>query len=231
LNEVLEGHEGVQLIFNVGRQDYAKGFYEELLAFDRLLEKHPELIGKVILYQLVVPSRESIPAYIEYKEKITALAKSINQKYKSAIIMSEDETEENAQYPGRPVRQLHGAMARPRYLAHLAATHIQSIPTKADGMNLVAKEGGLIGKPTMVQVLGQVAGAAEELGDYSILINPDDTEAFADALYQAYTMGEEEKRTRKAGMEEVVVSNDVYGWWTNAQEPAFQKVWDEKRKG
>jgi trehalose-6-phosphate synthase len=229
LNSVLERSEGVQLIFNVGRQDYAKGFYEELLAFDRLLEKHPELIGKVILYQLVVPSREVIPAYKEYKEKIIALAKSINEKYKSAIVVGEDDSEDTTQYPGRPVRQVHGAMARPRYLAHLAATDIQSIPTKADGMNLVAKEGALVGKPTMVQILGKVAGAAEELGDYSILIDPDDIEAFADALYQSYVMAEEEKRQRKAGMEDVVTSNDVFGWWTNAQEPAFQKVWDDKQ--
>ncbi len=220
----------MQMIFNAGRLDYTKGFYEELLAFDRLLEKHPELIGKIILYQLVIPSRESIPAYKEYKDDIIQLAEKINAKYKSVLIpgATSESQESFIAYEEMPVRQVHAHMDRPIYLAHVMTADIQSVPTKADGMNLVAKEGAVVGKPGMVQVLGKAAGAAEELGEHALLIDPTDTESFADTLYEAYVMTEEEKLRRKNGLAEAVKENDVFSWWTKEQEPAFQAVWNEK---
>ncbi len=230
LEKVLQKND-VQLIFNAGRLDYTKGFYEELLAFDRLLEKHPELIGKITLYQLAFPSRESIEAYKEYKESIAKLAKQINEKYRPLITQGvSDEIDAPFQrYPGMPVRQVHGQMGRSRYLAHLHIADIQSIPTKADGMNLVSKESAVVGKPTTVQILGKAAGVAEEFGEYTLLVDPKDTESFSDVLYRAYMMEESERRERKSKMLEAVNTNDVFSWWSKEQEPAFQQIWDEKR--
>ena len=230
LNRDLRKDGEVQLIFNAGRLDYIKGFYEELLAFDLLLEKHPELIGKIALYQLVIPSRECIDAYKEYKVKIVELAEKINRKYQSTITgeSSPKETGSFSAYDNMPVRQVHAHMDRPIYLAHLHIADIQSVPTKADGMNLVAKEGAVVGKDTMVQLIGKVAGAAEELADSALVIDPDDTESFADTLYEAYIMNDEEKRKRKQMMERTIQNNDVFSWWSKEQGPTFQKVWDEK---
>lgn len=230
LNRDLRKDGEVQLIFNAGRLDYIKGFYEELLAFDLLLEKHPELIGKIALYQLVIPSRECIDAYKEYKVKIVELTEKINRKYQSTITgeSSSKETGSFSAYDNMPVRQVHAHMDRPIYLAHLHIADIQSVPTKADGMNLVAKEGAVVGKDTMVQLIGKVAGAAEELADSALIIDPDDTESFADTLYEAYIMNDEEKRKRKQMMERTIQNNDVFSWWSKEQGPTFQKVWDEK---
>lgn len=221
----------VQLILNAGRLDYIKGFYEELLAFDLLLEKHPELIGKIALFQLVIPSRESIDAYKEYKVKIVELAEKINRKYQAAITTGSalQETDSFSAYNSMPVRQVHAHMDRPIYLAHLSVADIQSVPTKADGMNLIAKEGAVVGKDTMVQLIGKVAGAAEELADSAFIIDPDDTESFADTLYEAYIMNDEEKRRRKSIMEKTIQNNDVFSWWSKEQGPTFQTVWNEKQ--
>lgn len=230
LDKDLRKNGEVQLIFNAGRLDYIKGFYEELLAFDLLLEKHPELIGKIMLYQLVIPSRENIDEYKEYKKQIIDLSEKINEKYRALITQktASKDTKEFVAYEGMPVRQVHAHMDRKIYLAHLHVADIQSVPTKADGMNLIAKEGAVVGKSTMVQLLGKVSGAAEELGEYSLLIDPENTEAFADTLYHAYMMTDAEKKNRKGGMLEVVQNNDVFSWWLKDQEPAFQQVWDEK---
>ncbi|MBY0111165.1 trehalose-6-phosphate synthase [Patescibacteria group bacterium] len=228
LEQVLEAND-VQMVFNVGRLDYSKGFYEELLAFDRMLEQHPELIGKIVLYQLVVPSREDIPAYKEYKEKIVELARQINEKYKTAIVQEEESSDESSpRYRGRVVRQLHDSMGRARYIAHLHEAEIQSVPTLSDGMNLVAKESAVVGGPSTVQILGEAAGAAEELGDYVLLIDPQDTQAYADALYRAYTMSDTERQERKEKMAATVTENDVFSWWSQDQEPMFQAIWDKK---
>src|SRR5437667_8342600 len=47
---------GCQLILGSDRLDYSKGIPERLRAFRTALERHPELRGRVILIQVVVPS-------------------------------------------------------------------------------------------------------------------------------------------------------------------------------
>jgi trehalose 6-phosphate synthase len=214
----------VKVIFDGSRLDFIKGLYEELLAFDLLLEKHPELVGKIVLCQLVVPSREFSSQYREYKEKIVTLAEKINEKYRKAL---NGEGKEGGPYGRMPVRQIHAHMARSHYTAYLHVADIQSIPTLVDSMNLVAKEGAVAGKDTMVQVLGKDAGAAVELGEFALLVDPRDTEALADTLYAAYAMDEDERRERKEAMAGFVTQHDVYAWW-GMQEPVFQEIWDEK---
>jgi trehalose 6-phosphate synthase/phosphatase len=202
-----------QVIFNAGRQDYSKGFLEELHAFDLLLKTHPELIGRVVLYQLIIPSRGAVSEHRKYKEEVVALAKKINRRY------------------GTVVRQTHAHMSRTRYLAYLNVADIQSVPTKSDGMNLIAKESAVVGNPTTVLILGRNAGAAEELGEHALLIDPDSIGEFADTLFRALTMSEVERRRRKNALKSIVTANDVFCWWSCAQEPLFQRVWDEKRCG
>lgn len=209
LDTVLRRDKELQIIFDAGRQDYAKGFLEELLAFDLLLERHPELAHKVILMQLVIPSRTDVGAYRDYKHRIIALAREINLKYGRKV-----------------VRQIHGSMSTSRYLAHLHVANVQSIPTLSDGMNLIAKESAIVGHKTTVLVLGREAGVAEEFGAHALTVDPRDADLFADALYQALTMRLRERRRRKSRLKGIVTMHDVYDWWVEGVEPVFQRVWD-----
>ena len=52
-----------QLILGVDRLDYSKGIPERFLALARTLEKYPELVGRIALVQLVIPSRTEVPEY------------------------------------------------------------------------------------------------------------------------------------------------------------------------
>src|SRR5438045_5116801 len=52
-----------QLILGSDRLDYSKGIPERLRAFRTALEFHPELHGRVVLSQVVVPRRGHIPRY------------------------------------------------------------------------------------------------------------------------------------------------------------------------
>ncbi len=211
LKKVSRNNDTPQVIFNAGLQDYSKGFLQELQAFELLLEKHPEMIGKVLLYQLVIPSRGSIKDHREYKNDIVALARKINRRY------------------GPVVRQAHTHMNRKRYLAYLNVADVQDVPTMSDGMNLIAKESAIVGNPKTVLVLGKNAGVAEELGDHALLIDPRNIEQFADTLYRALTMNEPERRRRKSAMKSRVTANDVFNWWSDLQEPLFQEAWDSMR--
>ena len=46
----------VRVVLSVERLDYTKGTYAKLLAFEALLDAHPELIGKVTLITICVPA-------------------------------------------------------------------------------------------------------------------------------------------------------------------------------
>jgi trehalose 6-phosphate synthase len=199
-----------KMLFSAGRLDYSKGFFEELQAFDLLLENHPELIDSIMLYQLVIPSRNSIAVYRDYKERIRVLASSINKKYGKRV-----------------VRQVHRPMSRASYLAYLNVASINSVPTKADGMNLIAKEWAVVGNPSAVLLLGHKAGAAEELGQNALLIEPGNTAAFAAAIYSALTMNEDERQRRKRMLKRTVTLNDIFNW-ASEQESVFQMIWNER---
>ena len=81
-----------------------------------------------------------------------------------------------------------------------------------DGMNLVAKEFAAA-RPDLggSLILSQFTGAARELTD-ALLVNPYDTESFADAIHHAMEMPQEEKEKRMQKMREIVGQNNIYRW-------------------
>ena len=111
--------------------------------------------------------------------------------------------------------------------AHLHTADVLSVPSLADGMNLVCKEGAVVGKPSMVLLLGEKTGAAEEFVSDALLFNPIDIDAFVHTLYIALTMSRVEQMKHKRNLKSIVIRNDVVEWW-NEQEILFQQVWDRK---
>ena len=58
------------------------------------------------------------------------------------------------------------------------------------------------------------AGSYEELKDYSINVNPFDVTQTAEALYQAVTMDENERKKRINGLKGVIQERNIYHWIT-----------------
>jgi trehalose 6-phosphate synthase len=79
-------------------------------------------------------------------------------------------------------------------------------------MNLVAKEGPLVNSRSGVVILSENAGAHAELGEWALTVNPFDLEAQADALHQALTMSETERRYRAEAIAAFVREHDVEAW-------------------
>jgi trehalose 6-phosphate synthase len=84
-----------------------------------------------------------------------------------------------------------------------------------DGMNLVAKEyvaaqsGG-----DGVLVLSEFAGAARELAD-ALIVNPYDTEQFAEAIRFGLEMDAAERRARMQRLGRQVDEHNIYRWAAN----------------
>jgi len=190
---------GCQLILGSDRLDYSKGIPERLRAFRTALERHPELRGRVILIQVVVPSRVEIPRYHEFKERIDRLVGDINGRFSTSTWL--------------PVQYHFRSLDRDDLLAHYRACDIGFVTPLKDGMNLVAKEYCACRiEENGVLILSQFAGAAEQLKRDAVLVNPYDVEQMADTILTAFRMSEAERSARMKRMRRVVSHEDVFLW-------------------
>lgn len=187
------------VVLGVDRLDYTKGLPEKFEAFRELLRRHPELRGRIVLQQHVIPSRQRVPQYAEQKQEIERLVGEINGEF----------TE-----PGWvPIHYMFGRMSPAELMAHYQVADIALITPLKDGMNLVAKEFCAAQlEDRGVLILSEFAGTAAEFGENALLINPHDVVTTAESIYEAYSMPEEERRRRMQAMRQIVKDHTAFDW-------------------
>jgi len=188
----------------VDRIDYTKGIAERFRAIDRLLEKYPQHRGVFSFVQLGAPSRTHIPRYREIIAELEALADSINWKYRTES--------------WRPIHFLVAHHEGPEIFAFFKMATVCIVSSLHDGMNLVAKEFIAAKAPGDAEqtvdgmlVLSEFAGAARDLPE-ALIINPYDTEEFADAVHAAIVMEPAERRRRMDRLRAQVDEFNIYRW-------------------
>ncbi len=188
----------------VDRIDYTKGIAERFRAIDRLLEKYPQHRGVFSFMQLGAPSRTHIPRYREIITELEALADSINWKYRTES--------------WKPIHFLVGHHEAPEIFAFFKMATVCIVSSLHDGMNLVAKEfiaakaiGDAEHTVDGMLVLSEFAGAARDLPE-ALIINPYDTEEFADAVHAAIVMEPTECRRRMDRLRAQVDEFNIYRW-------------------
>src|SRR5436190_944085 len=144
-----------------------------------------------------MPSRTDVPEYAEYLEKIEALVAVVNHRHGTPDWM--------------PINlKLRDDLAEA--MASYKHYDVMMVNAMFDGMNLVAKEGPLVNERNGVSILGENTGAHEELGEFSLSVNPFDVQELADAIHTALTMSPEERERRAGGLKEIVTSRDPGDW-------------------
>lgn len=187
------------LMLGLDRLDYTKGIPERFYAIEHLFKKYPEMIGKISLLQIVVPSRLNVADYQELKEELDSLAGRINGTYSTQGWV--------------PIMYQFRTLDRVQLLAHYKAADIALVTPLRDGMNLVAKEYCAANIDNEgVLILSEFAGAAPQLRRGAILINPYDVNETADAIKRVLEMNEDEKRARMSLMRSEIKKNDVHRW-------------------
>jgi trehalose 6-phosphate synthase len=182
----------------VDRIDYTKGLPERFRAIARLLEKYPQYRARFTLVELGAPSRTHIPRYREHLDRLEALADEINWKYQT----------EN----WKPIHFLVAHHDAQTVHAFLRMAPMCIVSSLHDGMNLVAKEYvAAQAAGDGVLVLSEFAGAASELAD-AIIVNPYDTEQFAEAIHHGLEMSADERRTRMQRLYQQVEEHNIYRW-------------------
>lgn len=198
---------GRRIVLSVDRLDYSKGILHRLVGFESFLDKHSEYQGKVTLVMIVVPSRDKVEKYAEMKRKIDERISIINGRY--------------AKLGWTPVEYFYHGFPFEELAAMYCEADVALVSPLRDGMNLVAKEYiATKQKNNGVLILSEMAGAAAELKE-AILINPNDTEQIATAIYQALSMSEEDRNSRMNRMKMKVAQQNVNKWAKD-----FIEEWD-----
>jgi trehalose 6-phosphate synthase/phosphatase len=201
-------------LLGVDRLDYSKGIPERLEAFQYTLERFPELCGKLTLVQVVVPSRVDIPEYQRLRTQIEALVSRINGNF--------------SQPDWVPIHYLYRSLNRSELVALYRAADTALITPLKDGMNLIAKEycaANVDGNGVLI--LSEFAGAATQLGQHALLVNPYDLHGVADAIQQACKMNPRERRIRMRELRQIIQSQDIFQWLDTFLNVAFAKDRDD----
>jgi trehalose 6-phosphate synthase len=112
-----------------------------------------------------------------------------------------------------PIWYEYRSLSRLELLAYYRAADIALITPLKDGMNLVAKEYCAASiEDEGVLILSEFAGAAAQMKDGALLVNPHDIEGIADAIHQAFFMDKQERGSRMRRLRESVQRNDIFRW-------------------
>ncbi|NIV33877.1 MAG: trehalose-6-phosphate synthase [Anaerolineae bacterium] len=186
-----------KLILRIDRIEPSKNIVRGFLAFDEMLELHPEHRGRVQFLALLVPSRLDVGEYRQYLDDLMSTAGRVNATY------GDGEWE--------PVRLLVGDSYH-RAVAAMQLYDVLLVNAIADGMNLVAKEGPILNRRDGVLILSERAGARQQLGPGALIVSPCDVYATAEALHQALVMPAEERQERAHRLRWLVEKEDIGAW-------------------
>jgi trehalose 6-phosphate synthase len=145
-------------------------------------------------------SRINVAAYANIRDALERAAGHINGRFADA-----DWT---------PIRYLNKDFSHETLSGFLRVADVAVVTPLRDGMNLVAKEYVAAQDPERpgVLVLSALAGAAKELGEGALLVNPYDNRAVGRTLQRALVMPLEERRERHEKMLKVLHASSISAW-------------------
>lgn len=185
------------LVLRVDRTDPSKNAVTGFTAFGRLLERRPDLRGRVVMLALLDPSRQSIPEYRAYRSALEREAARVNERFGEGAWTPVDlRVQDDFATSVAAFRQYDVLLVNP----------------VLDGLNLVAKEASLANVRDGALVLSREAGAWEELAPWAIGVDPLDVDGTAAALERALELPAHERRARIEGMRAHIRAHDVVAW-------------------
>ncbi|MGH3321125.1 MAG: alpha,alpha-trehalose-phosphate synthase (UDP-forming) [Streptosporangiaceae bacterium] len=170
-----------RLLLRVDRTELSKNIVRGLAAYRELLRTHAEWQGRVVHLVFAYPSRHDLPEYREYTAAVQRIASEIEDEFGT---------------PGWDPLVLEVNDDFPRSLAAYRLADVAVVNPIRDGMNLVAKEVPVLAEKSCALVLSREAGAVDDLGDDAVLVNPYDVSGTAEAMHEALSMPEGERRAR-----------------------------------
>jgi trehalose 6-phosphate synthase len=186
-----------QLVLRIDRTELSKNIVRGLEAFRELLRTRPQWRERVVHLAFAYPSRHDLPEYREYTGAVQRVAREVNEEFAT---------------DGWVPVHLEVRDDYPRSLAAFELADVLIVNPLRDGMNLVAKEGPVLSERGLSLVLSRQAGVADELGEWSQLVNPFDVTQTADALHAALSEGADTRRERTAALAAAATALPPAAW-------------------
>ncbi|HEX6261561.1 MAG TPA: trehalose-6-phosphate synthase [Actinomycetota bacterium] len=186
-----------KLLLRVDRAELSKNILRGFLAFEDLLQRHPEWRERVVFLAHITPSRTALPEYQTYTQQCIDVATRINDEMGT---------------PGWIPIQIDMSDDLDQAYAAYGLYDVLLVNPVFDGMNLVAKEGPLLNEGHGVLVLSRNAGAIAELDRWALPVDPVDIAGTADALHAALEMPDEERRARARGLRAAAEARTPADW-------------------
>lgn len=123
ISELKQRFKGVQIVVGIDRLDYIKGVPQKLHALEAFLTAHPEMVGKVVLVQVAVPSRGDVEEYQNLRASVNELVGRINGRFGTVEFM--------------PIHFMHKSIPFNEMCALYAVADACLVSSTRDGMNLV----------------------------------------------------------------------------------------------
>ena len=174
-------------------KNIARGFK----AYYQLLDRHPELHGKVTFLAFLAPSRTRVSQYQRYAEEVERQVQAVNSTFGTP-----DWTPVHTFYENNYIQAIAG----------MRLYDVLLVNSVIDGMNLVAKEGPVVNSRAGVLILSESVGAHEQLRSGALCVSPTDIEGTTQALYKALTMSAGEREEKASILREAVEREDVTEW-------------------
>jgi len=186
------------VLARVDRTELSKNILRGFMAYREFLRANPAWHNRVVHLAFAYPSRHDLPDYRAYTAEVKRLADEIDDEFGT-----DDWT---------PLK-LEVADDFPGSLSAMRLADVLLVNPVRDGMNLVVKEGCVLSERDAMVVLSRQAGAAEELGDDAVLINPFDVTGTAAAIRIALEMPEVEREIRAARLRAASEGTSPQEWF------------------
>jgi trehalose 6-phosphate synthase/phosphatase len=198
------------VLLGVDDMDIFKGISLKLLAMEQLLYQHPQLVGKLVMVQILNPARGRGRDVLEVQEEISVTTERINELFGSERY--------------QPVELMQRHVPLYERVAYYTIAECCVVSAVRDGMNLIpyeyivcrqgiteldARFGITPDSPKeSMLVVSEFIGCSPSLSG-AICVNPWNIEALADAMNTSITMPDGEKQMRH---EKHVSTHDVAFW-------------------
>jgi trehalose 6-phosphate synthase/phosphatase len=213
VQEIEQRYKGKMLMLGVDDMDIFKGISLKLLGLELLLDRNPDLRGRVVLVQIVNPARSSGKDVEEAITEASCVAERINVKYGSADY--------------KPVVLIDYSIPFSEKIAFYAASDCCIVNAVRDGMNLVPYEYTVCRQGnvemdklrgveknshhTSTLIVSEFVGCSPSLSG-AFRVNPWSVDDVADALHHAKDLTESEKRLRHEKHYRYVSTHHVAYW-------------------
>lgn len=186
-----------QLVLRIDRMEPAKNILRGLAAYAELLEREPERRGQVVHVVHAYSSRGDLPAYRRYGEEVHESADRVNARF--------------GDHSWQPVI-LETSNDFLLGLAAMSLADVLVVNPIRDGMNLVAKEAAVLSRRDLALVLSRSAGAADDLADGCVLVDPFDVTELSTQLAAALDLPAGERRARLSRLRQGAVALPPRTW-------------------